>query len=81
MLSDLRESGSIEQDADIVAFLYREDYYKKELERKDQTSDIEFIIAKHRNGQVGTIPLRFKKDISKFFSIFDNANTEGGNNE
>ncbi len=76
MLSDLRESGSIEQDADIVAFLYREDYYKKELERKDQTSDIEFIIAKHRNGQVGTVPLRFKKDISKFFSIFD-ENTEG----
>ena len=81
MLSDLRESGSIEQDADIVAFLYREDYYKKELERKDQTSDLEFIIAKHRNGQVGTVPLRFKKDISKFFSIFDNANTEGGSNE
>ena len=81
MLSDLRESGSIEQDADIVAFLYREDYYKKELERKDQTSDIEFIIAKHRNGQVGTVPLRFKKDISKFFSIFDeNNDTAGGNN-
>ncbi len=79
MLSDLRESGSIEQDADIVAFLYREDYYKKELERKDQTSDIEFIIAKHRNGAVGTVPLRFKKDISKFFTIYDEGN--GGNNE
>ena len=71
ILSDLRESGSIEQDADIVAFLYREDYYKKELETKDDTSDTEFIIAKHRNGAVGTIPLRFKKNISKFFSIFD----------
>lgn len=71
LLSDLRESGSIEQDADIVAFLYREDYYNKALETKDDTSDTEFIIAKHRNGAVGTIPLRFKKNISKFFSIFD----------
>ncbi len=71
ILSDLRESGSIEQDADIVAFLYREDYYKKELQTKDDTSDTEFIIAKHRNGAVGTIPLRFKKNISKFFSIYD----------
>ncbi len=79
ILSDLRESGSIEQDADIVAFLYREDYYKKELQTKDQVSDIEFIVAKHRNGATGTIPLRFKKDISKFFSIFDDNN--GGKNE
>lgn len=79
ILSDLRESGSIEQDADIVAFLYREDYYKKELQTKDQVSDIEFIVAKHRNGPTGTIPLRFKKNISKFFSIFDENN--GGKNE
>ena len=71
ILSDLRESGSIEQDADIVAFLYREDYYKKDLETKDQVSELEFIIAKHRNGATGTIPLRFKKDISKFFSVFE----------
>lgn len=71
ILSDLRESGSIEQDADIVAFLYREDYYKKDLETKDQVSDLEFIIAKHRNGATGMIPLRFKKDISKFFSVFE----------
>ena len=71
ILSDLRESGSIEQDADIVAFLYREDYYKKDLSTKDQISDLEFIIAKHRNGATGTIPLRFKRDISKFFSVFE----------
>ena len=71
ILSDLRESGSIEQDADIVAFLYREDYYKKDLSSKDQISDLEFIIAKHRNGATGTIPLRFKRDISKFFSVFE----------
>lgn len=76
ILSDLRESGSIEQDADIVAFLYREDYYKKDLEKKDQVSDCEFIVAKHRNGATGTIPLRFKKDISKFFSIFDENSGE-----
>lgn len=79
ILSDLRESGSIEQDADIVAFLYREDYYKKDLETKDQVSDLEFIVAKHRNGATGTIPLRFKKDISKFFSIFDD--NSGDKNE
>jgi len=79
ILSDLRESGSIEQDADIVAFLYREDYYKKDLETKDQISDLEFIVAKHRNGATGTIPLRFKKDISKFFSIFDD--NSGDKNE
>ncbi len=71
MLSDLRESGSIEQDADIVAFLYREDYYNKELETKDNISDLEFIVAKNRSGSRGTIPLRFKKDISKFFSVFE----------
>lgn len=76
ILSDLRESGSIEQDADIVAFLYREDYYKKELSNKDQISDLEFIIAKHRNGATGTIPLRFKRDISKFFSVFEDNKGE-----
>lgn len=79
ILSDLRESGSIEQDADIVAFLYREDYYKKELDNKDQISDLEFIVAKHRNGATGTIPLRFKRDISKFFSVFED--NKGDTNE
>ena len=79
ILSDLRESGSIEQDADIVAFLYREDYYKKDLSSKDQISDLEFIIAKHRNGATGTIPLRFKRDISKFFSVFED--NKGESNE
>ena len=76
ILSDLRESGSIEQDADIVAFLYREDYYKKDLEKKDQISDLEFIVAKHRQGGTGTIPLRFKRDISKFFSVFEDNKGE-----
>ena len=63
MLSDLRESGSLEQDADIVMFLYREDYYDQESERKNIT---EVIIAKHRNGPIGTIELFFQKEFTKF---------------
>ncbi|MBO7747375.1 replicative DNA helicase [Paenibacillus sp. MWE-103] len=66
MMSDLRESGSIEQDADIVAFLYRDDYYDKETEKKNI---IEIIIAKHRNGPVGTVELAFLKNFSKFVSL------------
>ncbi|MBP2651585.1 MAG: replicative helicase [Firmicutes bacterium] len=63
MLSDLRESGSLEQDADIVAFLYREDYYNPETEQKNLT---EVIIAKHRNGPVDTVLLHFQKEYTKF---------------
>ena len=63
MLSDLRESGSLEQDADIVMFLYREDYYDKETENANIT---EVIIAKHRNGPVDTIKLFFQKEFTKF---------------
>lgn len=68
MLSDLRESGSIEQDADLVGFLYREDYYNKES-KKDANSISEFIIAKHRNGPQATINLLFKKDTSTFLNM------------
>lgn len=63
MLSDLRESGSLEQDADIVMFLYREDYYDKDTENKNIT---EVIIAKHRNGPVDSISLFFQKEFTKF---------------
>lgn len=66
MMSDIRESGSIEQDADIVAFLYREDYYDKETENKNI---IEIIIAKQRNGPTGTIQLAFAKEYNKFVNL------------
>lgn len=63
MLSDIRESGSIEQDADIVTFLYREDYYDPETENKNI---VEIIIAKHRNGPTGKVDLVFLKNYNKF---------------
>ncbi|MDL2281208.1 replicative DNA helicase [Selenomonadales bacterium OttesenSCG-928-I06] len=63
MLSDLRESGSLEQDADIVTFLYREDYYDPESENKNIT---DVIIAKHRNGPVASLQLFFHKQFAKF---------------
>lgn len=66
MMSDLRESGSIEQDADIVSFLYREDYYDKETENQNM---IEIIIAKQRNGPTGTVTLAFAKEYNKFVNI------------
>lgn len=66
MMSDIRESGSIEQDADIVAFLYRDDYYDKETENKNVT---EVIIAKQRNGQTGTVELAFLKEFNKFADL------------
>ena len=63
MLSDLRESGNLEQDADIVMLLYREAYYNETQENKQKA---ELIIAKHRNGEVGTIELKFKKQFCRF---------------
>ena len=69
IMSDLRESGSIEQDADIVAFLYRDDYYHKEARTSDDTSLSELIIGKHRNGATGTINLVFKRNTSTFLNF------------
>lgn len=65
-LADLRESGSIEQDADVVAFIYREDYYNPETERRN-ISDI--LIKKHRNGPVGNVELYFDREKQKFRSL------------
>ena len=66
MLSDLRESGAIEQDADIVMFLYRDDYYNKESEKKDIA---EVIIAKQRGGQTGTVELLWMGNYTKFVNL------------
>ena len=66
MLSDLRESGAIEQDADIVMFLYRDDYYNKESEEKDIA---EVIIAKQRGGSTGTVKLLWMGNFTKFVNL------------
>lgn len=66
ILSDLRESGSIEQDADLVAFLYRDEYYNPNTDKKNI---VEIIISKQRNGPVGTVELMFIKEIGKFENI------------
>jgi replicative DNA helicase len=63
MLSDLRESGSIEQDSDLVMFIYRDEYYDPETERQGEA---DLIIAKHRSGGLGTVPLVFQKDFPRF---------------
>lgn len=79
MLSDLRESGSIEQDADIVMFIYREDYYNKGENEEEESIKAsskglsEVIIAKHRNGPVGTVKLLFQGNITKFKNPIDQA--------
>ena len=63
VLSDLRESGAIEQDADMVMFLYRDDYYNEDSEKRNI---VEVIIAKHRNGPTGTVELAWIPQYTKF---------------
>jgi replicative DNA helicase len=74
MLSDLRESGSIEQDADIVMFIYREELYDKETDKKGIA---EIHIAKHRNGPLGVVPLRFENRTTTFQNLMRYASPEG----
>lgn len=70
MLSDLRESGSIEQDADIVAFLYRDAYYQKEHADSQEANNVtELILEKNRHGSLGTVKLYFHKEYTKFSSV------------
>jgi replicative DNA helicase len=66
MLSDLRESGAIEQDADVVMFIYRDDYYTTDTELKGIS---EIIVAKQRNGPVGTIQLAWLAEYTKFANL------------
>lgn len=66
MMSDIRDSGSVEQDADVICFLYRDDYYDKESENKNI---VEVIISKQRNGPVGTVEMAFIKEYGKFVNL------------
>jgi replicative DNA helicase len=70
MLSDLRDSGSLEQEADMVAFLYREGYYHNDVAEPDLT---EFVVAKHRNGPTGTVKLRFQREYTLFVPYGDES--------
>lgn len=72
ILSDLRESGAIEQDADVVILLYRENYYEREIE----SNETELIIAKHRNGETGTVKLSFLNEYTKFVNALPVLKTE-----
>jgi len=78
IMSDLRESGSIEQDADLIMFLYRDAYYadKEEVQDKQaqQLEEVDVIVAKHRNGETGKFKLVFNKNLGKFSSLPKNYN-------
>lgn len=66
MMSDLRDSGNIEQDADVIGFLYRDDYYDKDTEKPNL---LEINIAKHRNGPTGTVTVRYVKETGMKYEL------------
>jgi replicative DNA helicase len=72
MMSDLRESGSIEQDADVVAFIFRQDYYAKTPDEipENEQNIAELIVAKQRNGPTDTIKLAFLKQFTRFEDVY-----------
>ncbi|MCS6933693.1 MAG: replicative DNA helicase [Chitinophagales bacterium] len=78
ILSDLRESGAIEQDADIVIFLYRPEYYKIDTDEEGRPTQgiAEVIVAKHRNGPLGTIRVRYESDYAKFENLHELASRD-----
>lgn len=80
-LVDLRESGSLEQDADLVLFLNRKDYYEAKSEKKESIVPIDVIIAKHRKGSTGLYRLLFELNMSNFKNYLHTENNEGGYNE
>ena len=74
MLSDLRESGAIEQDADVVMFIYRDDYYHKD---SDEKGVAEILIAKQRNGPIGTTKLVWLPEYTRFANMSKKHETQG----
>lgn len=78
IMSDLRESGSLEQDADVVMFIYREEYYRPDTEKKGIA---EIIVAKQRNGPTGVVELAFLKEFTKFVNLSRDFNATGANSD
>ncbi|MBR3644597.1 MAG: replicative DNA helicase, partial [Parasporobacterium sp.] len=76
MLADIRESGAIEQDADVIMFLYRDDYYNPETDKKNVA---EVIIAKQRNGPTGTVELTWQPKFTRFVNMLKPGGSFGGN--
>ncbi len=77
VMADLRESGAIEQDADVIMFIYRDDYYNQGRVRKEP-GVAEIIIAKQRNGPVGTVKLAFARQYTKFENLAPGYVSPGG---